>query len=631
MESLQELSSARKFLLGCFSHVLEGRTARQARMEGGMAWAFRLERTSTGERTLPKVEPICEFPAIFKGGRSGTRLNTAVSKLETVRKSRIHFAFRLPQMIPLKTLTRLTCALLWMPALPVQAAEAKRPNILVAMADDWSFGHAGIYGCRWVQTPAFDRVAKEGVLFTRTYTPNAKCSPSRSSVLTGRNPWQLGAAANHWPEFPATFRTYPEALAMNGYFVGMTGKGWGPGTANDANGKPREMAGRAFQTCKAEPPTPEISRIDYAANFEQFLAAAPAGEPWCFWYGGTEPHRKYEYGSGVAKGGKHLSDIDRVPAFWPDNEQVRNDMLDYAFEVEHFDRHLMRMLQLLEAKGELENTFILVTSDNGMPFPRSKGQDYELSNHLPLAIRWPAGIRKPGRTVDDFISFIDYAPTLLEVAQVPWDKTGMASATGHSFLDVLQSEKTGQVDPQRDHVILGRERNDVGRPNDEGYPVRSIVKGGLLYSHNFEAGRWPTGNPETGYLDCDSSPTKTSILHAHRQNPMDSFWALCFGKRDRDELFDLKNDPDCTRNLASETVYAGLKGALETQLMSELRAQEDPRALGRGAELEAFPFAHEKHRGFYNRFMEGSATGKTIGFDPDDFEPLHPELKPDLK
>ena len=74
---------------------------------------------------------------------------------------------------------------------------AQRPNILFALADDWSYGHAGAYGCKWVKTPAFDRVARDGVLFTHAFTPTGKCAPSRASILTGRNPWQLKAAANH--------------------------------------------------------------------------------------------------------------------------------------------------------------------------------------------------------------------------------------------------------------------------------------------------------------------------------------------------------------------------------------------------------------------------------------------------
>ncbi len=80
------------------------------------------------------------------------------------------------------------------------SAAAARPNILFAVADD--MGHASAYGTRWVKTPNFDRLASKGILFLNAYTPNAKCSPSRACILTGRNPWQLEAAANHWPYYP---------------------------------------------------------------------------------------------------------------------------------------------------------------------------------------------------------------------------------------------------------------------------------------------------------------------------------------------------------------------------------------------------------------------------------------------
>jgi arylsulfatase A-like enzyme len=276
------------------------------------------------------------------------------------------------------------------------------------------------------------------------------------------------------------------------------------------------------------------------------------------------------------------------------------------------------MLQELETRGQLENTIVIVMADNGMPFPRSKGQNYEIANHLPLAIRWPAGIPFPGRIIDDYVSVIDLAPTLLEIAGIAWKDSGMAPATGRSFLPLLQSERSGILDPARDHVLLGRERNDVGRPNDAGYPVRSIVKNGLLFSRNFEPDRWPSCNPETGYLDCDSSPTKTAILHAHRKNAADPFWALAFGKRGAEELYDLNSDPDCLTNLAPNPELAPLKAALDAQLEAELRAQEDPRLLGRGAEFDAYPFASENFRDFYKRFSEGAPPLKS--FQKDDFE-----------
>ena len=102
------------------------------------------------------------------------------------------------------------------------------PNILFALADDASYPHMGAYGCDWVKSPAFDRIANQGILFTNAYTPNAKCSPSRACILTGRNSWQLEEAANHIPFFPVKFKTYAEALSKNGYHVGYTAKGWAP-------------------------------------------------------------------------------------------------------------------------------------------------------------------------------------------------------------------------------------------------------------------------------------------------------------------------------------------------------------------------------------------------------------------
>ena len=501
---------------------------------------------------------------------------------------------------------------------PLPAAES-RPNILICVADDASYPHTSIGGCPWINTPGFDRVAKEGIRFTRAYTPNAKCSPSRACFLTGRNPWQLEAAANHIPYFPAKFKTWPETLSQNGYFVGMTCKGWAPGIAVDENGNTRQMTGRPFDARTLTPPTKHINSNDYTGNFRDFLNAKPDGQPWCFWYGSTEPHRGYEKDSGRLLGGKKTEDIDRVPGFWPDNETVRDDMLDYAFELEYFDKHLLQMLEELEKRDELANTIVIVTADNGMPFPRAKGQSYEMACHLPFAILWKNGIKYPGRVVDDYISFIDVAPTLLELAQIDVAETEMQPMTGVGFCSLLYSDKSGQVDPARNLVLLGRERNDIGRPNDQGYPIRAIVKNNFMYLHNFASDRWPSGDPVTGYLDTDGSPTKAEILKMRKQPDLYRFWQLSFGKRGQEELYDLSVDPDCLDNLVGRQEKEELLEQMKKELFTLLSQQEDPRMLGEGDVFDRYPHASEGTRNFYERYLQGENVNAGWVW-PSDFE-----------
>jgi len=493
-----------------------------------------------------------------------------------------------------------------------------RPNILFCIADDATYKHMGAYGTKWVSTPAFDRVAAEGILFERAYTPNAKCAPSRSSILTGRNSWQLKEAANHWPIFPAEFKTFPEALAENGYSVGFTGKGWAPGLPGEVDGKKRQLIGPAYNSIKKEAPTSKMSTTDYSANFKAFLDENSDG-PWFFWYGGHEPHRAYEYGSGIAKGGKKISDVTDIPHFWPDNDTVRTDMLDYAYEIEYFDSELDKMLQQLKAIGQLENTIILVTADNGMPFPRIKGQEYEYSNHLPLAIMWKNGIQNVDRKVSDFISFIDFAPTFMELAGIDWAESGMSPTPGRSLTDVLFSDKQGKVSEGREYVLIGKERHDVGRPDDQGYPIRGIFKDNFLYLQNFEPDRWPAGNPETGYLNCDGSPTKSMLLDMKRRNEKAFYWSLNFGKRRPVELYDISKDPNCLINLALKEEHKTTLDAMAGLMEEKLREQDDPRINGQGEVFDQYLYADKKTHDFYNRYMAGEDL-KAGWVEPGDFE-----------
>jgi len=373
---------------------------------------------------------------------------------------------------------------------------------------------------------------------------------------------------------------FPAILEQQGYFVGLTGKGAGPCNFADT-GWPRNPAGPSFDRYKLDKPLPGINANDYARNFEDFLNARPKDRPFCFWYGSTEPHRVYEPGSGL-KSGKRLEDVV-VPPFLPDTPEVRSDILDHCREIEYFDSHLVRMLELLERRGELENTLVVVTSDNGMAFPGAKATMYDFGIHVPLAMMWQAEC-KGGRVCDDLISFADFAPTFLEAAGVAVP----AQMVGRSLVSLLRSGKSGLIEPQRVRVFSGRERHTHARFDNLGYPARAMRQGNYLYVRNMKPDRWPAGDPEF-YADIDDSPTKQWMMR-HRDDPQIApLFEHSFGKRPEEQLFDVVNDPGCRKNLASEAAHRSVRQSMRATLEKSLAEHGDPRLLGRADIWESYP------------------------------------------
>ncbi|MHC4637563.1 MAG: sulfatase family protein, partial [Planctomycetota bacterium] len=373
-----------------------------------------------------------------------------------------------------------------------------------------------------------------------------------------------------------------DMLAAAGYHIGYTGKGWGPGSLK-GSGRTDNPAGIAYNSSPKEAGSRGVASINYTANFEDFLDKRPQGSPFCFWYGGRDPHRVYKKGIGLRQG-KKLEDV-QVPPFFPDTSEVRGDMLDYAVHVEWFDNHLGRMLRKLEEIGELDNTLIVVTSDNGMPFPRCKATVYDWGTYMPLAIRWGNKV-KPGRVVEDMISFKDFAPTFLEAAGLEVS----SQIGGRSFMNILVGGKSGRVDPTRKHVVMGIERHFPGaRKNHDPYPIRAIRNYDYLYIKNYAPDRWPMGDPdgrswpkdrEFGFGDSDGGPTRTCILR--NQERYSDLFKLAFGKRDAEELYDVRRDPYQMKNLAGDKNYAAVKNELSVLLEKELKRTKDPRSLGQG-------------------------------------------------
>jgi len=447
---------------------------------------------------------------------------------------------------------------------PLLAADpAPKPNVLFCIADDWSYPHASIYGDKVVRTPHFDRVAREGALFQRAWCAAPSCTPSRGAMLTGRWPHQLEEGGNLWSTLPAKFKVYPELLEEAGYAVGCEGKGWGPGNVA-AGGRKRNPAG---------PPV----------KFEKFLAATLKDQPFCFWYGSMDPHRPYGPGTGAAAGLK-ATDV-QLPAAWPDSPEIRNDVLDYYFEVQRFDARVGELLTALEAAGRLDDTIVVVTSDNGMPFPRAKANLYDLGAHMPLAIRWPTKI-KAGTVVDSFVTQVALAPTFLEAAGL----TPPPEMAEKSLLPLL----TGAA-PGAEKVFTERERHADVRQGHASYPVRAVRTAKWLYLRNLRPDRWPAGDPQHVFAvgefgDVDPSPTKNFILGLRDDPERSRFFQLSLGRRPAEELYDVEKDPHQLHNLAGNSDHEATQAQLRGELEKWMRDTGDPRATSDDDRWDQFPY-----------------------------------------
>jgi len=437
-------------------------------------------------------------------------------------------------------------------------AADKRPNIVLLLADNWAYPHAGAYGDPAVKTPVFDGLAREGMLFLRAFAPNPSCSPSRSNLLTGQETHRLGEAASLYGPLDPGIATYPAALEKAGYFVGYAGKGWAPGQ-RPGGGNP---SGKMY------------------ADFAAFLAARPKGQPFCFWFGSHDPHVPWD------RGVKYRVGIDAskvtIPAHLPDDPAVRADIRDYYAEVCQFDAESGEILAALDKAGEAGSTLVAMTGDNGWQMPRGLANCYDLGVRVPLALRWPGHIRGGSRH-DGFVTLGDLCPTFLEAAGVSIP----ARVTGKSLLRP----------PARDAVFLERERHANVRKGDLSYPVRGIRTKDFLYLRNLEPDRWPAGDPEFywavgEYGDVDESRSKRAVMRMGSGMAFDA----CFGKRPAEELYDCRTDPGQVKNVAAEPRYAAEKRRLAARVEAWMRASDDPRAAGATSFWDQAPYSGPRRR-----------------------------------
>lgn len=511
----------------------------------------------------------------------------------------------------------------------VSLGAEQRPNILFVFADDWG-RHAGAYAKidgpgginDVVRTPHFDRLCDEGVLFRSAFISAPSCTPCRSALLSGQHFWRTGRGAILLGAvWDGSQPSYPLILKESGYHIGKSYKVWGPGTAIDEpHGGRRhayEQAGRKVNQF-SQNVTQQLAQgtdleaakqmlyDEVLANFNAFLDDREEGQPFCFWYGPTNVHRKWIQGSGKKLWGINPDDLKgKMPPFLPDVPEVREDLADYFGEIEAFDATLGLLIDRLQEIGELDNTLVVVSGDHGAPgFPYGKCNLYDFGAAVPLAIRWGKAV--PGRVVDDLISLTDLAPTFLDVAglEIP------ERMTGKSLVPILKSDQQGQVDPERTRIFTGRERHvDRARGDYMPYPQRAIRTHEFLYIVNFRPDRWPLGDPyrldgddpptaeevtETTFVtlpDEDAGPTKAWLVGVRNTPEWKDHFNWVYGRRPREELYDLKTDPHQVSNVAQDPAYAEQRAKLEQQLFEELKQTGDPRLINDGEFFETPPMS----------------------------------------
>jgi arylsulfatase A-like enzyme len=508
------------------------------------------------------------------------------------------------------------------------AADAPRWNVLFCFADDWG-RYASCYAAvdgrpsinDVVKTPNVDRLAREGVLFKNAFVNAPSCTPCRSSLLSGRYFFNCGRGAIlQGAIWDSSIPTFPLMLKDAGYQIGKSYKVWSPGTPADApiGGQQfaYEQAGRLPNNFSEEATRMVNDGISVAearerilaqvrGNFDAFLADRKQGQPWLYFFGPTVTHRVWIKGSGKKLWGIEPDSLQgKLPKFLPDVPEVREDVADYLGECQAFDAYIGVLLKRLEEVGELDETLVVASGDHGMPgVPSGKCNLYDHGVAVSLVARVPGA--KGGRVVDDFVRLPDLAPTFMEVggAKPP------EGLYGRSLLPILQSDKGGQVDPERIWVVTGRERH-VGRAREGNlpYPMRALRTPQFVYVRNFAADRWPMGSPGAtadaasrggkslenntflAYADMDASPTKAWLIQHKDDSQWKWHYEFAFGKRPAEELYDISKDPDQVNNVAADPAYAKQKQELSQRLMKLLTEAGDPRVTGDGQTFDRPPF-----------------------------------------
>jgi arylsulfatase A-like enzyme len=416
----------------------------------------------------------------------------------------------------------------------------QRPNVLLVITHDTG-QYLGCYG--WpVATPNLDRLAAEGVRFDNHFCVAAQCSPSRSTLMTGRWPHCNGVMglAPRWTYSPGE-RTLAHYLAEAGYETALFG-------LQHEGRDPHRLGYRYTETALASSGFRYVEGVSAPAMVLAAQAAAWIQErqtehsrPYLLVVGLAETHRPWnrpEYGGGTS------SDI-RVPPYLPDDPRIREELTQFQGAVHVADQAVGVILRAVDDGTEVERTIVLFTVDHGLAFPRAKGMSYDPGLATALLLRWPGRFRS-GTVCADLLCNADIVPTILEACGVPVP----AAVQGVSFLRRL----TGQTSATREDFFFEMTWHDRYNPH------RGIRTQRYKYIRNF-------GSLPLVFLPGDIARSPSGeVMRA----------ASSAEERPAEELYDLERDPLEYHNLAADATCVDILESLRTRVRRWMKETDDP-------------------------------------------------------
>ncbi len=435
-----------------------------------------------------------------------------------------------------------------------------RPNIIFILSDDHSRPYVGCYGNADIKTPNLDKLAREGIKFTKAYTTAPQCVPSRASLMTGRSVLAVSMSRFTAP-LQANIITYPELLRKAGYYTGICGRSYHlDGLYNVAESK--EIFDKyKLQTFK--------DRVDYLringepehvlSDFISFLNQVPATKPFFIQIGYNDPHRPF-----TTQGKEPVSTNIKVPASMPNTPLVREDIAKFYSEIEHLDFEIGRVLAEVEKRGLSKNTLIVFMGDNGSALLRGKGTLYNTGLNVPLIMHYPKMI-KAEQTSEAMISGEDIAPTFLDIAgvQIPGNITGQSILQGLNGNDYKGHE----------YIFAVRVAHGSGLPTNTGnFDLSRTVfndKFKLIYNVLWQLPYSP--------VDFSGQPFWLELMQMHKEGKLETKFDKAFFAEHRAmfELYDLKADPDEFTNLAGKSEYSEIENKLKGELHKWMILNQD--------------------------------------------------------